>query len=92
MKSDLIVERMGMDSEVALAGVISGLSKQLRKMSLSPRDVYFVDVQWKGKSKERLFLLSSDFREALNELGWPDVWISNEKGASDAASAHDKRK
>ncbi|MGA2000877.1 MAG: hypothetical protein ABSG52_12855 [Terriglobales bacterium] len=91
-KSKTVAERMGLDSEIALAGAISGLSKQLRKMSLTPRHVYAVDVEWKGKSKERSFSLLEDFREALTELGWPDAWVSTEKGATDAASTKEPRK
>jgi len=74
VKSRALAEELKMDSEVALAGVVSGLSKQLRKMSIQPSSLYRVDVEWKGKEKERSFLLSSDFRDALTELGWPEAW------------------
>jgi len=74
VKSSTLVEKMGIKTEVALAGVVSGLSKQLRKMSINPTSLYHVDVAWKGKDKERFFVLSSDFRDALTELGWPEAW------------------
>jgi hypothetical protein len=73
-KSGTLVARLGLDSEVALAGVVSGLSKQLRKMDIQPSSVYRVDVEWKGKEKVRSFVLSSDFRDAALELGWPEAW------------------
>ena len=85
IKSSDLVEKMGIDSEVALAGVISGLSKQLRKMSINPTSLYHVDVTWKGKDKQRYFVLSSDFKDALTELGWPEVFQTGKK--NNAASA-----
>ncbi len=81
MTSKTVIERMDIDSEVALAGTISGLSKQLRKMSLKPRDVYVVNVMYAGKGKVRSFTLVEDFRETLEELGWPEAWEQQEKGA-----------
>jgi hypothetical protein len=74
VKSGRLAEELKMGSEVALAGVVSGLSKQLRKMSIHPSSLYRVDVEWKGKEKARSFVLSSDFRDALTELGWPEAW------------------
>jgi hypothetical protein len=73
-KSGTLVEKLGLESEVALAGVVSGLSKQLRKMDIQPNSLYRVDVEWKGKDKVRSFVLSSDFRDAATELGWPEAW------------------
>jgi hypothetical protein len=75
LPSKTVVERMGIDSEVALAGTISGLSKQLRKVSLKPRDAYAVNIEYEGKGKKRSFILVQDFREALEE---------QEKGVPDA--------
>jgi len=90
--SKTVVERMGIDSEVALAGTISGLSKQLRKMSLSPRDVYVVNIKYEGKTKERSFILVQDFKEALEELGWPEAWEQQERGVVDAPATKQTRK
>jgi hypothetical protein len=92
-QSETITATMGLDSEVALAGVVSGLSKQLRKMSIRTADVYHVDVRWNGKHKVRTFIPSPDFQESVTELGFPDAWEKSEKkGAQDAASTIDKRK
>lgn len=70
--SDQAIEALGLESEVAFAGVLSGLSKQLKKLNLSPWNLYDVHVQWKGKEKQRSFQLASTFRFAALELGWPD--------------------
>jgi hypothetical protein len=74
LSSSALVERIGIESEIALAGVVSGLSKQLRKMSINPTSLYSVEVVWKGKGKTRFFSLSSDFRDVLIELGFPEAW------------------
>jgi hypothetical protein len=93
LRSESITESMGIDSEVALAGVISGLSKQLRKMSVRTSDVYRVDVHWNGKNKVRCFFIAQDFKDAVDELGFPDAWDkSKKKGAPDAPTAESKRK
>jgi hypothetical protein len=77
--SQSLVVGLNIESDVALAGVLSGLSKQLKKMSISPRDLYRVDVRWKGKTKERYFDLAPDFRVIANELGWPEAWKQKPK-------------
>ncbi len=92
-RSETIAENMGLDSEVALAGVVSGLSKQLRKMSIRTADVYRVDVHWNGKNKVRSFAVSPDFQDAVTELGFPDAWEkAKKKGALDASTTENKRK
>jgi hypothetical protein len=63
-----------LDSEVALAGVLSGLSKQAKKAGVGPSDLYSVTVSWTGKEKTRTFQMSKDFGWAAKELGRPDEW------------------
>jgi len=87
--SSALRKALGLDSEIALAGVISGLSKQLKGMNLSSANLYTVDVRWKGKSKTRLFSLTQGFSIAGMEAGWPDEW---EKGERNAAATKAKRK
>jgi hypothetical protein len=72
--SETMVEALRLDSEIALAGVISGLSKQARKLNINPHDLYVVESHWSGKQRERSFRILDDFRESLSELGWPDAW------------------
>lgn len=70
-----VVVRLNLDSDVSLAGVLSGLSKQSKKLNIMPWHLYEVQVIWKGKGKTRLFRLTRAFRFALDELGWPENWI-----------------
>lgn len=74
-----LVSELGMDSEVALAGVISGLSKQLRQLDIDPRLVFAIQVNWSGKTKTRKFILNDFFLGAGIEQNWPDAWSKEEK-------------
>jgi hypothetical protein len=72
--SEKILKALSLDSEVAFAGVLSGLSKQLKKLGIKTADLYTVTVNWTGKSKVRSFRVSSEFSDAADELGWPENW------------------
>ena len=75
--SEELRKQLKLDSEVALAGVISGLSKQLKQAGVALRQVLAINVSWSGKKKTRSFLLDDFFWAIGSELGWPDGW--NEK-------------
>src|SRR6266481_158643 len=62
ISSEQILKALSLDSEVSFAGVLSGLSKQLKKLGIKTSDLYGVAVKWTGKSKTRSFWLSSEFR------------------------------
>jgi hypothetical protein len=86
-----IVQKLKLDSEVAFAGVLSGLSKQLKHIGLKPQQLYWVVVAWTGKTKTRSFALFDRFKAVANEIGWPDHWPAM-KGAQNAASTKLPRK
>ena len=68
-------ERLSLDSEISFAGVLSGLSKQLKKLAIKPWQLYTTEVSWDGKTKTRTFRLSKSFEWAATELGWPENWV-----------------
>lgn len=70
-----VIAKLALQNEITLAGVLSGLSKQLKKFNLKPWDLYTVQIQWDGKGKIRSFCLAQTFRWAAMQLGWPDEWI-----------------
>jgi hypothetical protein len=74
LTSEQITKSLRIESAVALAGVLSGLSKQVKKTGFTPSDLYSVTVSWNGKEKTRTFELSKQFGWAAKELGWPDEW------------------
>lgn len=88
MTSKELIRELGVSSEVALAGVISGLSKQLRQMGVQIRDVLLIEVKWGGKTKTRRFTLEKFFLGIGAEQGWPDEW----RGRTNAESGQKKRK
>ncbi|MGC1433384.1 MAG: hypothetical protein WA811_14155 [Candidatus Sulfotelmatobacter sp.] len=69
------VKTLKLDSEVALAGVLSGLSKRLKKTDLQTGDLYSVSVRWVTEGKIRTFKMTMGFRWAAEQLGWPENWI-----------------
>ncbi len=73
--SHQIVKALSLDSEVSFAGVLSGLSKQAKKLDITPWKLYEVYVTWEGKSKTRLFRLTNGFRSGAVVIGWPETWI-----------------
>jgi hypothetical protein len=72
--SSAVVKNLHLSSEVALAGVLSGLSKQLKKMNLKTQDLFSIRVEWKLKNKRRLFTLHPDFTQSAMEAGWLEEW------------------
>jgi hypothetical protein len=75
MSTDEIVKVLKIDSGEALAGVLSGLSKQLKKLEKKPSDLYSVEVEWGKEGKIRRFQMTHGFRWATEQLGWPEAWI-----------------
>jgi hypothetical protein len=82
-----LTKRLHLSSEMALAGAISGLSKQLKNLDLTPPALYTVNTSWNGKKKERFFFLQRYFRQTAEEVGWP-----REKGEQQDARSATKHK
>jgi hypothetical protein len=88
-----LVQVLGIASEVALAGIISGLSKQVKQLGIDPNQVFSIEVKWTGKTKTRRFILDDFFLHAGMEQNWPDAWEgSTKKGDRNAPSTKRKRK
>jgi len=74
IKSSDLVAVLNLQSEIALAGVLSGLSKQVKEHGVEMKDVLRIDVAWRGKAKERQLSLSPDFVAVAETAGWPESW------------------
>jgi hypothetical protein len=74
LTTDKVLEKLPLD-HASFAGVLSGLSKQLKKQKLKTWQLYNARVEWDGKTQVRTFSLSADFKWAARELGWPEKWI-----------------
>jgi hypothetical protein len=86
-----LAKTLGLKSQVALAGVLSGFSKQAKRLGVRVADVYQVTTYWKGRKKERVFNVSEGFREAAKQNQWPFVPLLKER-RSDASSTNETRK
>lgn len=75
VSSPEVMKQLKLGTPLVLAGVLSGLSKQLKKLGVKPWDLYTTQVEWVGKEKDRTFRLSSGFRWAAGEIGWPEKWV-----------------
>ena len=76
ISSTALAKRLGLASQIALAGVLSGLSKQLRAMGLSSITLLRIETVWTGKTKTRFFSVMPEFKIAARDAGWPDAWES----------------
>ena len=79
-----LASEIGID-ESALGGVLSGLSKQLKKLELRPTDLYQVHTDWSAGERRRFFFVQPAFRLTAEEVGWPER-------KTDAASTKTNRK
>jgi hypothetical protein len=73
--SDAVMEKLRLGSDLVLAGVLSGLSKQLKKLGVKPWDLYTTKVEWTGSKKTRSFGLANGFHWVASTLGWPEKWV-----------------
>ena len=69
-----LIEELGLESELSLAGVLSGLSKQLRAMGIMTHSLYQIKTDWNGKNKVRSFMLAQEFKMIAELHGWPQDW------------------
>lgn len=74
LTTDKVLEKLNI-GHASFAGVLSGLSKQLKKQNIKPWQLYNVRVEWDGKTQVRTFSLSTRFKWAAKELGWPEKWV-----------------
>ena len=87
VSSSELTKRLELESELALGGIISGLSKQLKRFELKPMDLYAVHTDWSGGERIRRFFVQRSFKLAAEEVGWPQ-----ERNKQNASSTKTKRK
>lgn len=90
VEAEEMASLLGLSSQIALAGMLSGLSKQVRAMDLSPTMLYHANTTWQQKSKQRFFSVTPAFRIGAHDSGL--FGVKSQKRSTDAASTNDKRK
>ena len=91
-----LMAALNLSSKEALAGVVSGLSKQLDKANVKPSDVFYVRDYWEGRKKQRNFRLSQGFEGAAAMSTWSwywklDQWATETEARLDRIRKHEKR-
>jgi len=74
-----LAKELGLPSQVALAGVLSGLSKQLKPLNVRPNDILQIDVLWTGRNKTRIFAFQPGFEAVAEEYGFADSFLMDEE-------------
>jgi len=60
------------DGNQALAGVLSGISKQAANLGISARSVYTVEDERKSGELSKTYVVSKDFAFVASQMNWPD--------------------
>ncbi len=68
------------DPLLFLAGIQSGLVRQVRALGLEPIDLYHVHISWRDNCRTRYFTLDPGFRFAAEEQGWPPQFLREALG------------
>lgn len=71
--ADKVRQHLRLPSLMAMAGVQSGLVKQVRALGLEPYDLYQVHISWTENERTRYFTLDEGFRLVAQEEGWPPL-------------------
>jgi hypothetical protein len=65
-------KRLKLDGNQALAGVLSGISKQAGGLNISARSVYTVEDERKDGELTKTYAAAADFRQIAVEMNWPE--------------------
>lgn len=72
VNNETIIKEMGLRSATVLAGIQSGLAKQLRLIRMDTRAVYLVEHSWVDGKRKRCLTLNEGFRLTAMKHDWPD--------------------
>jgi hypothetical protein len=73
----VVAKRIGLPL-IALAGVQSGLAKQVRAIGLEPSELYSVNITWTEGERNRYLTLDEGFRVMAENNDWPPENIRNQ--------------
>jgi hypothetical protein len=65
-----LAEKLKLRSPNSLPGILSGLSKQVRKMGLEPYDLYRDRIDWTEGDRSRSLQIDRGFQLAALDAGW----------------------
>jgi len=62
---------LGLSSNQALAGVLSGVTKVAKAMNIEPKRIYVQHTKYNQGSPERRYWVTSAFQKAADDADWP---------------------
>ncbi|MFZ0820305.1 MAG: hypothetical protein WAM91_09565 [Candidatus Acidiferrales bacterium] len=71
VRAEIVARKVGAPSSMVLAGIQSGLAKQVRAIGLEPIDLYRVHITWTEGERKRFLTLDEGFRLAAEDSDWP---------------------
>jgi hypothetical protein len=85
--SSRLAQMLKIRDEMSLAGVLSGLSKHLKKLELKPAHLYIVNTIWTTEgNKIREFVVHRAFELTAEELNWLEAERKKEDASSTKTS------
>jgi hypothetical protein len=63
---------LSLDGNQALAGVLSGISKQAGILNISARSVYTVENERKAGTLSKTYVAANEFMRIASEMNWPE--------------------
>jgi len=63
---------LGVESNQALAGILSGISKQAGALNISARSVFIVEDERRGGELLKTYAVAPDFLRVADEMNWVD--------------------
>ena len=72
MSDDEIRKALGLDTNLELGGVLSGVSKQAASHNIPARAVFTIENEMKGGETTKTYVVALDFLRIATEMNWPD--------------------
>lgn len=86
-QSDEVLRKaLNIDSNQALAGVLSGISKQAGILNISARAVYVVEDERRAGELHKTYFAADDFLRICREMNWPEEWPDRKENDATAMS------
>lgn len=83
---DTLRKVLKIDSNQALAGVLSGISKQAGILNISARAVYTMKDERRAGELHKTYAAADDFLQMCHEMNWPEEWPDRKKSDATAMS------
>jgi len=72
VSDDEIRKALGLDTNLELGGVLSGVSKQAASHNIPARAVFIIENEMKGGETTKTYVVALDFLRIATEMNWPD--------------------